>query len=405
MLGMISVQDALKTILRFTSLLPPEKIELTSLLGRVLAEDIRSDVNIPPLDNSAMDGYAVKASSTSGATLSRPKILDVIDDVKAGYISPNAVGRGQAARIMTGAAVPRGADTVVMVERTKKRGRDKVEVFKGAEEDENIRRAGEDIKKGEKIFKKGTLLNPARIGMLASLGKSRVLVTKRPRIGILATGDEVVDVGRKMAAGKIRSSITYALYGQIVDCGGVPKNLGIAKDDPAELRRKIKKGLDCDILLTSGGVSVGDYDFVKDVLADLGTSIKFWQVRMRPGKPLVFGTLGKTKIFGLPGNPVSSMIGFEIFVRPAVMKMSGQSIDPRNMVEAVLENDITKRRGFRYFVRAKTHADGGRFYTRITGPQGSGILKSMSLANSLIILLEEREKVKRGTRVPVLFLE
>lgn len=405
MLRMISVQDALKAILRFTSLLPPEKIELTSLLGRVLAEDIHSNANIPPFDNSAMDGYAVKASSTSGATSSSPKALDIIDDIRAGYISPKVVRRGQAARIMTGAPVPRGADTVVMVERTKKRGRGKVEIFKKAGEDENIRRAGEDIKKDEKVFKKGTLLNPARIGILASLGKSRVMVTKRPRIGILATGDEVVDVGKNMAAGKIRSSTTYALYSQIVDCGGIPKNLGIAKDDPAELKRKIKKGLDCDILLVSGGVSVGEYDFVKDVLADLGVSIKFWQVRMRPGKPLVFGTLGKTLVFGLPGNPVSGMIGFEIFVRSAIMKMSGRSVDKRKMVEAVLENNITKRKGLRYFLRAKTHADGGRFYTRTTGPQGSGILKSMSLANSLIILLEEHEKVKRGTRVPVLFLE
>ena len=402
---MLRVSEALKAILEVTNTLPSEEIRLIDALERVLAEDIYADSDIPQLPNSAMDGYAVRSSDTFGASKDRPKTLKVISDLKAGSVSPEAVKDNQAIRIMTGAVMPAGADSVIMVELTEKEGMDRVKIFKETKPGENIRNAGEDIKKGEKVIEKGALLNSAHIGILASLGKSKVRVTRRPKVAVLATGDEVIDVDEELTPGKLRSSNTYTLYSQILKCGGIPKNLGIAKDRPQELEKKIKEGFDCDLILTSGGVSVGDYDLVKFILAKIGTDIKFWKVAMRPGKPLVFGRLGEKFIFGLPGNPVSSMISFEVFVRPAILKMLGQPHDTRKEVDAVLEEDIQKKKGLRYFVRAQTRWDDGVYITRTTGPQCSGILKSMAMANSLIILPEDEEEVAKGVRVTVLFLD
>lgn len=419
---MISVDDALKTVTKGIKVLDPETVELTDALERVLAQDLSSDTDIPLWDNSAMDGYAVRFQDTRGASRDNPKILKVITDIKAGDLPKKKLKAGEAIRIMTGAIIPSGANSVVMVEETasvnsrqstvnrKNCGQwtmdcGLVRIFKAVAAGENIRRKGEDIKRGELVIKKGTLLKPSHIGLLASLGKARVKVTRRPKVAILATGDEVVDVKEKLKAGKIRSSNTYTLYTQIIKSGGTVKNLGIAKDKPQELEKKIKQGLDCDLILTSGGVSVGDYDLVKDILAKLGTNIKFWKVAMRPGKPLVFGKIRGIPLFGLPGNPVSSMVSFEVFVRPVILKMLGQEAEDRKEVEAVLAEDITKKKGLKYFLRAQTQWDGSTYLTRTTGPQGSGILKSMALANSLIILAEEMQELKKGERVTVKFLD
>lgn len=402
---MVSVNEALKAILEVTNTLPSEEIRLIDALERVLAEDIYADSDIPQLANSAMDGYAVKSSDIFGASKDKPKTLKVISDLKAGSVSSELVKDNQAIRIMTGAVMPGGADSVIMVEYTEKEGMDRVKIFQGTKPGENIRGAGEDIKKGEKVLQKGMLLNSAHIGILASLGKSKIRVTRKPKVAVLATGDEVIDVDEELTPGKLRSSNTYTLYSQILKCGGIPKNLGIAKDRPQELEKKIKEGFDCDLILTSGGVSVGDYDLVKFILAKIGTDIKFWKVAMRPGKPLVFGRLGEKFIFGLPGNPVSSMISFEVFVRPTILKMLGQSHDTRKEVDAVLEEDIQKKKGLMYFVRAMTRWDDGVYITRTTGPQGSGILKSMAMANSLIILPEDEEEIAKGVRVTVRFLD
>jgi len=380
-----------------------EVVKLTDSLGRILAKDIYSGIDIPSFDNSAMDGYAVRASDTFSVSKEKGKTLRVIEDVKAGFIAKKILKSGQAIRIMTGASVPKCADSVVMVEDTRPEGK-YVEIFKEVEPEENIRKKGEDIKKGRCIIRKGTLLKPAHIGVMASLGISKVEVSKKPKIAVLATGDELVDVHEKLTPGKIRSSNTYSLYSQIVNCGGIPKNLGIAKDQPNKLKAKIKEGLNCDLILTSGGVSVGDYDLVKLVLAEMGTDIKFWQVAMRPGKPLVFGRIKGVPVFGLPGNPVSSMVSFEIFVKPAIIKMLGQGGDYRNAVNAILEEKITKKKGLKYFLRAKTRWENGIYVTRTTGAQGSGILKSMALANSLIILPEEKKHIKKGEEVTVWFL-
>ncbi len=366
--------------------------------------DIYSGMNVPAFDNSAMDGYALKAPDTRGASKEKRKTLRITEEIKAGSIAKNSLKAGQAIRIMTGAPIPKGADSVVMVEDTKTEG-GYVEVFKEAARQDNIRKRGEDIKKGEMVIGRGTLIKSAHMGVLASLGSSSVRVTERPRIAFLATGDELVDVRRKITPGKLHSSNTYSLYSQISSCGGIPKDLGISKDRPVELAAKIRKGLDCDMILTSGGVSVGDHDLVKPVLAKMGTDIKFWKVAMRPGKPLAFGLLENVLVFGLPGNPVSSMVSFEIFVRPAILKMLGRRDDRLDGIDAVLEERIIKRKGVRYFLRAKTRWGNGVFMTRTTGAQGSGILRSMALANSLIILPEDCENAEKGEKVKIRFLE
>ncbi|MDP3730388.1 MAG: molybdopterin molybdotransferase MoeA [Candidatus Omnitrophota bacterium] len=402
---MINVDSALKIILNDIRTLRGESAHLTESLGRVLAEDIYASSDIPGFDNSAMDGYALRALDTQNASKRIPKILNVIEDRRAGYISRREIKNGQAIRIMTGAVMPKGSDSVVMVEDTQRHGKDNVKIFNPVKRGDSVRRKGEDIKKGEMVLVKGTRLNSAHVGLLASLGKARVLVSRKPKIAILATGDEVVDVGGKLKPGELRSSNTYTLYSQILKCGGIPKNLGIAKDKPQMLEAKLRSGLDCDMILTSGGVSVGDYDLVKFILAKMGTNIRFWKVAMRPGKPLVFGLVKGIPIFGLPGNPVSSMITFDVFVKPAMLKMEGADDFSAKNVDAVLEEGITKRRGLRYFVRAITRWDDGVYFTRTTGPQGSGILKSMALANSLIVLPEEEENVDKGVRVTVRFLE
>lgn len=405
---MIKVDEALKTILKAIRPLPFEKVKLTCVLGRVLAEDIISTEDIPGFDNSAMDGYALNSADTKGASVKKARILEVIEDVKAGDIPKNKLKTGEAIRIMTGAMLPKGADAVVMVELTKKIKRNRgdfVEIFKGVKRWENVRKHGEDIKKGDLVLHKGTALNSAHIGLLASMGKSKVRVARKPKIAILATGNEVVDIGKKLTAGKIRSSNTYTLYGQVIDSGGIPKNLGIAKDTPSQLTKKLMQSLDCDLILTSGGVSVGDYDLVKDILLKLGTNIEFWKVAMRPGKPMVFGLIKGIPVFGLPGNPVSSMVSFEIFVRPAIEKILGKSLSFHKEAEAILQEDIEKKKGLRYFLRANTAWKKGSYITRTTGAQGSGILRSMAKANSLIILSEEKELIKKGSRVKVRFLE
>lgn len=410
---MINVNDALLKILAPVRVLNSETINLVDSLGRVLAEDMYADSDIPGFDNSAMDGYAVKSADIKGTSKNNPKVLKVIENIKAGDIPNKILSNNQAVMIMTGAPIPKGADSIVMVEDTKETNNHVsqnandmfVEIFKQGKSGENIRRAGEDIKTGELVIQKGTVLRPAHIGILASLGKSPITVTRKPTVALLATGDELVDVHEKVSPGKLRNSNTYTLYTQIIQSGGIPKNLGIAKDDPGQLENKIREGIGCDILLTSGGVSVGAYDLVKDTLSKLGTNIQFWKVAIRPGKPVVFGTIKDKLIFGLPGNPVSSMISFEVFVRPAILKMLGRRQETRKKVDAVLEEDIKKKKGLTYFVRAQTRWDNGVYRTRTTGPQGSAMLKSMARANSMIILPEKDEYIQKGTRVAIQFLD
>ena len=400
---MISVDKALEQILGVINPLRLEKVTILEALNRVLGEDITSDRDIPPLTNSAMDGYALRFEDTLGATREKPAVLTVIDDVPAGRISKKTVRPGQAIRIMTGAPIPAGADAVTRVEDTEKDG-DRVRVFVPAKKGLDIRPAGEDVKKGELVIPKGKIVRPAEVGMLAALNRPDVAVYGRPKVAVLSTGDELVDIGGELAPGKIINSNSYSLAAQVAECGAVPIRLGIASDTREDLVSKFEAAKGADLIVTSGGVSVGDYDLVKDVMGELG-AMQFWKVAMRPGRPLAFGTIGGIPLFGLPGNPVSVMVSFEQFVRPAILKMSGFTNLFRPAVRAVLKEGLQKKAGFRHFLRAVVELKEGKYYAVTTGEQGSGILKSMVMANGLIVLPEEVTSLIAGDEVTVQLID
>lgn len=416
---MISVDEALDRVLSFINALEEERKPLLECLGQVLAEDIYSSSAVPPYDNSAMDGYAVQAESIKGASPKQPRVLRVIGEVAGGSVTEQEVVSGTAIRIMTGAPIPKGADTVVPFEET-----DEVErkqglapgtrlteigirypVAKGA----NIRRAGEDIAKGSLVLERGRVLRPAEIGVLASLGIGMISVIRRPLVAILATGDEVLDIDQTLLPGKIYNSNSYSLAAQVLRYGGIPKLLGIAPDSIEPLMQALYRGLDCDILVTSGGVSLGDYDIVKDTLEKEG-EISFWTVRMKPGKPFAFGIFkGKTgqriPHFGLPGNPVSVMIAFELFIRPTLLKMMGKKDLVKPTIKAIMESPIKNTDGRRIFARVIVTKQEDKYFARLTGPQGAGILTSMAQANGLAIIPEVVEVVDKGDIVEVMMLD
>jgi len=397
----IKVEEALEMILDNISILESETVFILEALDRVLAEDIFADEDIPPFNNSAMDGYAIIAADTRSASASFPVPLEVIEELPAGYSTSAEVKSGKAIKIMTGAPMPKGADAVAMVEDTKSEG-SRVLIFKELSPGTNVRLAGEDVKKGDKVIEKGALIRPAEVGMLAALGKAQVTVSKRPRVAILATGDELVDIGEQLTYGKIRNSNTYSLYAQIKRLNCIPVDLGIARDVQEEIRDKIQGGLQsADTVLISGGVSMGEYDLVKDVLMELGMDMKFWKVAMKPGKPLLFGTIGLKPVFGLPGNPVSVMISFEQFVRPALLKMSGRRQLKKPVFKAILDGEIRKKLGRKHFIQSRIERFNGSYQATIAGPQGSGILRSMILANGLIVVPEDVSCVEAGTDVTV----
>jgi molybdopterin molybdotransferase len=401
---MVTVEEALDKILSRIEPLGFEKVSILEALGRVIAEDIYADRDIPPFDNSGMDGYAVRSEDIRNASSYRPVRLEVIEDLAAGFISKKELKQGKAIRIMTGAPIPKGADTIVPVEDTKQEGQFVV-IFETVSPGEYIRRAGEDVKIGERVISRGDLFRPAEVGMLASIARSYVSVYQRPMVAILCTGEELVDVDGKVEGVKIVSSNSYTLAAQVKDCGAIPIQLGIARDRKDEIKEKLLQGARADVLISSAGVSVGDYDFVKDALNDLGMEMVFWRVAMKPGKPVAFGILQGKPVFGLPGNPVSSMVSFEQFVRPSLLKMMGHRQLFRPVIEAILKEDIRKRPGRRHFIRASVSLENGHYFVALTGAQGSGILKSMVKANGLVVIPEDRELVKSGDKVEVQLLD
>jgi len=392
---MITVSEALHTILGTVTSVGIEKVNILNALGRVLAEDIYARRNIPPTDNSAMDGYALISEDTIGASTEHPLFFDIIEDVPAGNVPRKTVGFAEATRIMTGAPIPEGVDAVVPVEDTELDG-DRIKIFSEVGIAQNIRSMGEDVKDGELVLRRNAIIRPAETGMLAALGRSFVAVYQKPLVAILATGDELVDIDGKLSPEKIISSNSYSGAAQVIECGGIPMQIGIAKDTKEDLTEKFKAAMRADIILSSAGVSVGDYDFVKDVMKELGVTINFHQVAQRPGKPFTFGTVGEKLFFGLPGNPVSSMLTFEQYVRPAILKMTGHKRIFRKTVKAILQEDIKKKKGLRYFTRVRVHYEDGRFTAVTTGEQGSGILKSMVLANGIMVLPEDSTLIEKG---------
>jgi molybdopterin molybdotransferase len=415
---MISVEEALDKILGTVRVLDAERKSILSCLGQVLDEDITSSFDIPPHDNSAMDGYAVRAEDTSGAGTSNPVYLKVTGEIQAGQVSSSTVAKGTAARIMTGAYVPGGSDAVVRFEETdetaakSERKAGKIGIMGPAVAGQNIRPRGEDIQAGQVVLKKGALLRPAEIGVLASLGHAKAAVIRRPIVAVLPTGDELSDINKPLAPGKIYDSNSYAVAALVLNAGGIPRILDIASDTKEALNARIDEAMEADMLITSGGVSMGDYDVVKDILASRG-KIDFWTVRMKPGKPLAFGVIDKIPgnadrhipHLGLPGNPVSTMITFELFGRPAINKMLGRNELLRPVVMARLDQDIINTDGRRIFARVHVEKDANGWQAHVTGPQGSGILTSMSAANGLAIVPEDSPAAKAGSIVQVLLLE
>ncbi len=393
----ISVDEAFALILERFVPLPAEERPLLDALGSVLAEDVRAPNDVPPFANSAMDGYAVRAADVAGA----PVRLRVSVDIAAGQSAERPLERGTAARIMTGAPLPPGADAVVRFEDTD-RATDVVEVRKAVPPGENVRLAGEDLTKGAVVLPAGTLLRPAEIGVLATAGRGALRVVRRPRVAVLSTGDELVDVDETPGPGKIRDANRYSLAVAAQAAGAVPVMLGIARDTADELRGALRRAAREDVIVTSGGVSVGDYDFVKVVMRELGT-MNFWSIAMRPGKPVAFGEILGKPIFGLPGNPVSALLTFELFARPALLRLQGRTKLHRQRATARLVEDVQKPPHLRFFGRAIYDAASGT--VRTTGPQGSGILRSMALANCLLDLPVGPSFVRTGTAVAVILTD
>ena len=396
---MLSVAEASARILEQMAPLPAERVALLDALGRVLAQPAHAPMTLPAWDNSAMDGYAVRAADIDIATAERPVRLRVLETVAAGAFPTQRVGEGEAIRIMTGAPLPDGADTVVRLEDTDA-GTSDVLVRDARDARRNVRPRGEDFREGDALVDAGTSLGAAQLGVLASIGRASLEVHRQPRVAILGSGDELVDLDRfheALAGRKIVSSNGYTLHALVRDAGGVPVNLGIARDDPASLRDHLARSAGCDLLLTSAGVSVGEFDYTREVMTALGADMKFWRVRMRPGAPLGFGVLGSMPWIGLPGNPVSAMVTFELFVRPVIRRMLGHARLFRRPVSVVLQEPVSIGARLTHFLRCIVSTlDDGTLTARLTGPQGSGILTSMTRANALLVVPEDQPRVDAG---------
>ena len=403
--GLTPLEQAQETVLNATQILGCEKLGLLEVLGRVLGEDIIAPRANPPWDNSAMDGFAVRWEDIKQEhAITKIPELKIIEDVQAGQVATKSVGVGEAIRIMTGAPLPAGADTVVRVEFTEP-STDRVRIMKPEYGPKaNVRPKGEDVEQGECIIAKGTQLRPAEIGMLAILAKSFVLVHQRPRVAILSTGDELADLDEQFDENKIVNSNSYGIAAGVQEAGGIPVLLGIAKDDPDSLKEKILQGLGCDIVVLSGGVSMGDYDFTKPVFAEIGAEMNFWKLAIRPGQPVAFGKIQGKLAFGLPGNPVSSMVTFDQLVRLAILKMAGHRTLHRPVVQATFQEKFSKHPDRRHFLRGILRRENGTLTVRTTGGQGSGILTSMVKADGLIDVPAEVEKLNPGDTVNVQLL-
>jgi len=386
---------------------PPLRIPLDDALGAVLAEDAVSPLDIPARANSAMDGYAARSEDVRGASPERPVRLRVVEQLPAGRFPTRAIGPGECARIFTGAAVPDGADSVIRQEDTD-HGVDTVSITQDRDAGANVRKAGEDIARGTTVLRAGTELGPAALGVLASLAVAHPLVHRRPRIAILGSGDEIVDVDQPeeiLSGRKTASSNTHTLLALVRQAGGVPVNLGIARDSPDSLRSKLQGALDADLLVTTAGVSVGEHDYLRSVLSELGAEHRFWKIRMRPGAPVGFALLGQVPWIGLPGNPVSTMVTFELLVRPAIRKMSGHALPFRRSVPVRLTEPVSVKPRLQHFLRGVVTEGPNGPLARLTGPQGSGILTSMALANALLIIPQGQFETPAGATVQALRLD
>jgi molybdopterin molybdotransferase len=402
---MISVEEALERILAEITALSTSRVPLPESLGHVLAEDVISQEDIPPFANSAMDGFAL-LSQDSKPRDGQSSRLRVTGGVAAGYVADHAVEPGTAMRIMTGAPIPPGADSVIQVELTRSGEPESewVEILQEVAPGNNIRPAGEDMHRGQTVLLRGTAIGPWEIGILATLGWAYVPVIRRPHVAILGTGDEVIDVHEPLKPGKIRNSNSYLLEAAVRQAGAEPKRLGVARDTVESLREKFSEAIQCDLIITSGGVSVGEFDLVKNIMTEQG-EINFWRINMRPGKPVAFGHIGTVPLLGLPGNPVSAAVTFELFGRPVIRKLLGHSNLLHPQADVVVENGVSERVMRRHYVRAHVEWRDGRFIAHTTGNQGSNIMTSLLNANALIIVPEGGTVIQPGDIAKAILLD
>ena len=400
------MEEAVRSVLDHTQAVDVTEVGLAEALGRTLAEDVRSDVNMPPFDKAMMDGYAVLAADVASATCAAPAVLDILEEIPAGAMPTRALSAGKASRIMTGAPMPEGAETVVMVEDTADTpdGR-QVNVFAAYEAGQNVGWLGEDVRVDQVVLKAGSCLRPPEIGIMAAVGAVRVPVYRQPVVGVVATGDEIIEPGRRPEGGQIRNSNGYSMTAQIQAAGARPLYLGIAEDEADILRGSISRGLEaCDILLLSGGVSAGLYDLVQGAMRDCGVEILFDRLRIKPGKPLTFGVKDEKLVFGLPGNPVSTVVGLELMVRPAIRKMQKMGDLHRPVVRGALLEGFRQRPGRKQFVPAWSETRGGGWQTGWVGHHGSADLFALAHANSLFVVEAETEALEAGSEVDIVLL-
>ena len=397
----LTVAAAQRCVIEAMKRLGTESVPLQQALGRVLAEDVRANRDQPPYDVSAMDGFAIRSADVAHA----PAVLEIIEDIKAGDMPTRIVQAGQCARIMTGAPVPQGADAVIRVEDTQVVSDSRVQINVAVKPRNDIRDRGENMKQGEVVLQAGTEITPGVVGMLAMVKAASVLVYRQPRVAILSTGDELEGLSDPFDANKIPDANSYALMAQVQALGITPVLLGIARDDPDDLKVALQRGLQYDVLLVSGGTSVGVHDYVRPTLEALGVQMKFWRVAMKPGHPMAFGVAAGTFVFGLPGNPVSSMVCFEEFVAPALRCSMGHSKLYRSTVTARLARDVKHKHSRTEFVRVMLSKDGDALVATPTGDQGSGILRSMAMAEGLMVVHATSKGVAAGEQVTVQLLD
>jgi molybdopterin molybdotransferase len=401
-----SVHEASARILEGARVTGIEHVPLRSALGRVLAGDARSPIEHPPWDNSSMDGYAVRGADVARASAESPIVLPVLETVAAGQRPTRPLEQNTAIRVMTGAPVPQGADTVIRVEDTDG-GVDRVAIRDARDANRNVRPRGEDMRVGDVVVTRGTMIGAAQMGVLASIGMASVPVHRRPRVAVLSSGDELVDVDQFDAVkrgDRIVSSNSYTITSAVIAAGGDVVDLGIVPDDPAAYKAALAGARGCDLLITTGGVSVGAFDFTKDVLQSLGAVLHLWRIRMRPGAPLGFGMLGDMPWLGLPGNPVSAMVTFELFARPLIKSQHGETAVFRGAIDVRMSEDIMIAAPLTHFMRGVVEWGEHAPVAHLTGPQGSGLLTSMARANALLVIPPERTVVRAGETVRALLL-
>jgi molybdopterin molybdotransferase len=397
--------EAARIILDNVRRQPPLRVPLDDAYGAVLAESIVSPMNLPAWANSAMDGYAVRGTDVRGATAAAPRTLRIIDYIPAGSFPTHPLMPGTCARIFTGAPVPEGCDSVIRQEDTEA-GDGTVRVLQDRDLGSNIRQAGEDITAGSTVIEAGAEIGAAALGVLASLAVATPLIYRRPRVAILAGGDEIVDIDQPdqiLSGRKIASSNSHTLMALVREAGGVPVMLGIARDTPESVRALLQPALECDLLLTSAGVSVGEHDHLRTVLDAMGVDLKFWRIRMRPGAPVAFGLLETLPWLGLPGNPVSTMVTFELFARPAIRKLCGQFLPFRHATTVELTDKARVTPTLQHFLRIQLEP--GTRRARLTGAQGSGILTSMLRADGLLVVPEGQGDLPAGASFDALLLK